>query len=107
MASVAIINGDHKPPIPFVVVDRLGMHVDCNVAGGQLWDPITVARIEWGFVKDGVPFGLVTLRSGQRRAFWDPALLTPYLNAYYAEREKRGLGNAADFQQRQRPTQGH
>ena len=106
--SVAIINGDHEPPFPFVIVDRFGMHVDIDVAGGQLWDPLTVAHIEWGLRdQQNQIFGIVTLKNGKTRPFWDAALVTPYLNAYYAEREKRGHGEAKDFMTRPRPTQEH
>ena len=45
--NVQIINGDHEPPLPFVIVDRFGMHVDLSKVVGQLWDP-TVAEITWG-----------------------------------------------------------
>ena len=105
-STVAIINGDHEPPFPFVIVDRFGMHVDIDGIGGQLWDAPTVARIEWGFVdQQRQTFGVVTLKNGKRREFWDQALMTPYLNAYYAERERRGHGEAKNFTTRQRPTQ--
>ncbi len=105
-SSVAIINGDHEPPFPFVIIDRFGMHVDLSAVGGQLWDQATTARIEWGFQdQQRQTFGVITLKNGERRAFWDRELMTPYLNAYYAEREKRGHGEAKDFMTRPRPTQ--
>lgn len=106
MFSVQIINGDNDPAHPYIAVDRLGMQVDIsNVHDGQLWDP-TVARIEWGILdQQGRRFGRVTLKSGQSRPFFDQALLTPYLNAYYHEAEKRGLGLAAANTSRRQATQ--
>jgi len=35
---IEIINGDHDPESPFMIVDRLGMHVDFSGVDGQLWD---------------------------------------------------------------------
>ena len=46
MVQIEIINGDDVPPLPFVIVDRRGCHVDCKGLG-ELWDP-TVAKVEWG-----------------------------------------------------------
>jgi hypothetical protein len=40
--SVDIINGDHDPPFPFVVVGNRGLHVDLSNIRGQLWDENTV-----------------------------------------------------------------
>lgn len=79
---VEIINGDHVPPIPFIVVDGTGCHVDLSNVGGQLWDP-TVAKIEWGLTDaSGKVFGRVQLKNGQGRNFWDHTLMLPYLEAF-------------------------
>jgi hypothetical protein len=45
--NVQIINADHDPPYPFVIVDRFGMHVDLSKIVGQLWSD-DVAEITWG-----------------------------------------------------------
>jgi len=108
---VEILNGDHhvdgKGNLPFVIIDRTGVHVDLTGIG-QLWDAPTVARIDWG-LRDvsGKVFGRVTLKNGTSRNFFDVELMAPYLNAYYQERERQGLGEAHPFLRKVRPTQIH
>lgn len=108
---VEILNGDHdvagRGNLPYMVVDRLGLHVDL-VGIGQLWDAPTVSRVEWGLrTLDGRVHGAVSLKSGQRRPFFDIELMTPYLNAFYLERERLGLGSSGPFLRKQRPAQLH
>lgn len=94
MSSIEIINGDHDPALPFMVVDRHGMHVDFSTVTHQLYDQNTVAKVEWGLVdQQGRLFGRVTLKNGTGRTFWDADLMTPYLNAYKAT--KAALNAAA------------
>lgn len=86
MASrIEIIAGEHTPDQPFMIVDRYGMHVDLTVVLGQLWDPNTIAKVEWGmFDAGGKTYGIVSYKNGERRPFWDESLMTPYLKAYNA-----------------------
>jgi hypothetical protein len=89
--TLTITAGDHDPPLPFMVVERHGMHVDLTHVQGQLWDP-TIASLAWGPTMDGREGGKIVLKNGQTRTFWDRDLLTPYLNAWKArkaELEKR------------------
>ncbi len=73
--SIEIINGDHEPPHPFIVVNRHGMHVDLSKVDGNLWDP-TVSRIVWGHREiDGRYYGKVEFKNGTARAFFDPTLI--------------------------------
>jgi hypothetical protein len=83
MPQIKIINGDHVPNWPFVIVDAVGMHVDLSEVRGELWAD-NVARIEWGLVDaaNGKTFGRVILKNGQGRKFFDPMLMQPYLAAY-------------------------
>lgn len=85
MARVEIINGDHIPNLPFMIVDKHGLHVDLSNVTGELWDP-TVAKIEWGILHPGTgrTFGRVHLKNGQGRIFWDAMLIQPYLATYMA-----------------------
>jgi hypothetical protein len=83
MPKVTIISGDHIPPIPYMIVDNVGMQVDLSGVKGELWGP-TVARVEYGMTQQpsGKIFGRVVLKNGQGRTFWDPSLIQPYLAAY-------------------------
>lgn len=107
MAYVEIINGDHSPVgHAYVACDRFGMLVDLSNVRGQLYDAPTVARVIWGATDmQGRPFGIVVLKNGQSRTFWDENLVTPYTNAFAAEYKARGLGDASDIEMRERPTQ--
>lgn len=107
MAYVEIINGDHTPVgHVYVAVDRFGMLVDLSGVNGQLWDAPTVARVIWGATDtQGRVFGMVTLKNGESRTFWDENLMTPYTNAYAAEYKARGHGDASDLEMRERPVQ--
>jgi hypothetical protein len=50
--------------------------------GGQLWDANNVAKVEWGLLdQTRRRFGRVTLKNGQTRTFFEPDLMTPYINA--------------------------
>jgi hypothetical protein len=84
-SRVEIINGDHEPPYPFMVVDGVGMHVDFSKVAGELWDAPTVKRITWGGAQrtpDGRYFGKVENVNGTGRTFFDAELLVPYLRAW-------------------------
>jgi len=107
MNLIEIVNGNHSPAgHAYVAVDHFGMLVDLSEVAGQIYDPPTTARVVFG-LKDleGRRFGRVTLKNGQSRTFFDAALMTPYLNAFYREYERRGHGEAAPFLARERPTQ--
>jgi hypothetical protein len=104
--TVEIINGDHDPPFPFMIVNRFGMHVDLSKVQGQLWDAPTVAKIEWGLLTlEKKPFGRVTLKNGQTRTFFSQDLMTPYVNEFFLEYERRGHGAAGPGLARVRHTQ--
>jgi hypothetical protein len=92
MALFQIINGDHRPPHPFVVFERLGMHVDLSDVAGQLYDAPTVAKVEWGLLDEkGKLFGRVVMKSGKVRIFRDGDLVKPYLAAYLARKAELGV----------------
>ena len=83
---IEIINGDHDPALPFMIVARFGMHVDFSGVQGQLFDP-TVAKIEWGHKdQQGQIYGTVKLKNGTGRNFWDGDLMKPYLAVYNARK---------------------
>ena len=51
-----------------MIVNGVGLHVDLSGAGGDLWDPATVARIVWGHKNlDGQLFGRGALKNGDVR----------------------------------------
>lgn len=80
---VEILNGDNDPPLPFVIIDRVGHHVDLSQCGGELFDPPTTSRIIWGIRSPtGQTFGRVELKNGESRTFWDEELIWPYVKAY-------------------------
>jgi hypothetical protein len=86
---IAIIGGDHTPPLPFVIVNRTGMHVDIDAIDGQLWDSQTVASVHWGAqAPGGARFGTVRLKNGTSRTFWDGELMLPYLKAWQVAKGK-------------------
>ncbi len=79
--TVEIINVDHDPPHPYMIVNNAGMQVDFSRVEGELWDP-TVRRIYWGQGMDGRYFGKIEMKNGTGRTFFDAQLLVPYLRAY-------------------------
>jgi hypothetical protein len=107
MPYVEIISGNHTPVgHAYVVVDRFGLLVDLSGVDGQLYDAPTVSRVVWGARdQQGKPYGVVHLRNGQRRTYWDQLLMAPYVNAFAAEYAARGHGDSSDLETRQRPTQ--
>jgi hypothetical protein len=46
-SRVEIINGDHEPPQPFMIVDGQGLHVDFAKVDGELWHAILEHRQGW------------------------------------------------------------
>lgn len=99
---VEIINGDHIPPHPVVIVNGHGLQVDFSDVKGELWDS-TVSKIEWGIVHpgDGKIFGRVTLKNGQGRVFHDPMAIQPYLVAYMHRKLEEDAKHAANVKARQ------
>lgn len=99
---VEIINGDHIPNWPLIVVDGKGVQVDLAGVPGELWDPNNVARIDWGLLsqRDGRTFGRITLKNGQKRTFWDKALIQPYLQAYAVKWAAESAKHAANVAER-------
>ena len=79
---IEIIAGDHVPDLPFVIVNRQGIHVDLTGIG-ELWDEPTTAMVQWGLINNaGIEFGRVTKRDGTGRNFHDRDLLLPYIKAH-------------------------
>lgn len=104
MAHVEILNGDHIPPFPFMIVDGYGLHVDLSGVTGELYDHATVAKIEWGILHPGTGklFGTVRLKNGQKpRVFWDGKLMAPYLTAYAIRRAEEEQKHQRNLDQRQ------
>ena len=63
---IEIVAGNHVPDLPFVIVNRVGCHVDLTGIA-ELWDGPTVAAIRWGLRDNGgVQYGRVTLKDGTR-----------------------------------------
>ncbi len=95
--KVEIIGGDHIPPIPYMVVNNRGMHVDLSEVRGELWDPANTAKVVWGIREvSGRVYGTVQLKNGQGRKFYDASLIQPYLNAYldrYLEEKQKHEAN--------------
>jgi hypothetical protein len=74
--------GDHVPDLPFVIVNRQGIHVDLTGIG-ELWDGPTTAMVQWGLISNaGIEFGRVTLKDGTSRNFHDRDLTLPYVKAH-------------------------
>lgn len=93
--QIHIINGDHEPPLPFVIVDRMGLHVDLTGIG-ELWDP-TVAEIIWGLRdNDRRPYGVVKLKNGTGRRFGNANLMLPYLRAWKVRKAEEDAKHAAN-----------
>jgi len=103
MARIEIINSDNIPPLPFFVVDGYGLQVDLSDVVGTLYDQATVAKVEWGIVHagSGKVFGVVHLKNGQGRAFYDAQLMKPYLAAYEARAAEEKAKHVANVQRRQ------
>ncbi len=101
MPHVQIINGDHVPPHPLMIVDGVGLQVDLSGVKGELWAP-TVARIEYGMTHQptGRTFGRVVLKNGQGRTFWDVNLIQPYLAAYITRWTEEKAKHADNVRQR-------
>jgi len=84
MLQVEIIAGDHEPNLPFVIVDRRGIHVSLTGIG-QLWDGNTMAKLRWGLLDNqGNEFGRINFKDGGVRNFFDRDLLLPYLKVFTA-----------------------
>ena len=81
MSIIDIVNGAHNPALPFVIIDRQGLHVDLSAVQGELWYPNTVARITWAPIGNRMG-GRITLKNGTVRTFVDETLLLPYVKAY-------------------------
>lgn len=96
MTAIEIINSDgNDPPWPFMIVERVGLHVNLAPVQGQLFDP-TVARLTWGHKHpQGDIFGLVILKNGTQRTFWDGTLMEPYVKAYKLRKTELDAGIAA------------
>lgn len=89
MGTVEIINGDHAVSgagganLPFVIINRLGLHVDLSGVG-ELWDP-TVQKIVWGFRDEHQRVcGRIELKNSTVRLFYEAHLMVPYVDAYNA-----------------------
>jgi hypothetical protein len=106
MAKVEIRQSPKSvPPLPHMTVN--GRMMQLELPAGNLWDPESVAIVEWGHVDpSGRPFGQVIPHNGKPRRFSDPALMTPYLNAFHAEAKRSGLiADASKFTVHTRATQ--
>jgi hypothetical protein len=74
--------GAHLPDLPFIVVNRQGIHADLTGIG-ELWDGPTTTQVVWGLRDNGgIAFGRVTKRDGTFRNFSDRDLLLPYLKVH-------------------------
>jgi hypothetical protein len=74
--------GDHVPDLPFVIVNRQGIHLDLTGIG-ELWDGPTTTMVVWGLRNNaGIEFGQVTKKDGTSRNFHDRDLCLPYLKAH-------------------------
>lgn len=71
-----------------MVVDKHLIPMDLTAVAGTLVDP-TIARVTWGLQLDGAvqrEGGTIHRRDGSRQAFWDLAVLRPYLDAFEARK---------------------
>jgi hypothetical protein len=105
MAKVEIRQIDNSSMVN-MTVNRFMLQLELPTSAGNLWDD-SVTCVEWGHVDtSGRLFGQVIPRNGKPRQFFDPALITPYLNAFHAEAERQGhIDDAGQFTSRMRPTQ--
>jgi hypothetical protein len=101
MALIEIHNGDHQPPHAFMIVERHGLQVDLANVQGELWDA-NVASVIWGHVYHATPAdpgkvcGIVRLKNGQTRRFFDFKLMAPYLAAYAVRKAEEDAKHQAN-----------